>query len=146
MTAAVRLDVLVNASPDRAFELFVGRIGDWWPLSVHSVFGTGTVGFEGSRIVERLGEHESLWGEVTTWSPPSEIRFTWHPGHGPEHATDVRVTFEAQGGQTLVVLVHTGWERMTDPDATAEEYRHGWVGVLSRYAELVTSGRIADLG
>ena len=139
MTAPVRREVLVNAPPDRAFDLFTGRIGEWWPLARFSVFTTGTVAFEGSLIVERLGEQESVWGEVTTWAPPGEVGFTWHPGHGSEHATDVRVTFEAQGEQTLVALVHTGWERMTDPDASADEYRSGWVGVLGGYAELVNA-------
>ena len=139
MTAPVRREVLVNAAPDRAFDLFVGRIGDWWPLARFSVFGDGTVNFERDVIVERKGDEQSVWGTVTAWSPPSEIGFTWHPGYGEEHATDVLVTFEAQGDHTLVTLVHTGWERMTDPDASAEEYRNGWPGVLGGYADLVNS-------
>lgn len=137
MTAHVRREVLVRAAPDRAFELFTGRIGDWWPLARFSVFGTGSVAFENGQIVERLDEQQSVWGEVTTWAPPDEVAFTWHPGYGVEHATDVRVTFEAQGDKTLVRLVHTGWERMTDPDASADEYRNGWPAVLGGYAALV---------
>lgn len=137
MTAPVRREVLVNASPDRAFELFTGRIGDWWPLARFSVFGSGSVAFEGDRIVERLDEQESVWGEVTAWTPPGEVAFTWHPGYGSERATHVRVTFEAQDDRTLVTLAHSGWERMTDPDASADEYRNGWPGVLSSFQALV---------
>ena len=137
MTAPVRREVIVNASPDRAFDLFTGRIGDWWPLARFSVFGTGTVAFESDRLVERLGDQESVWGTVTAWAPPGEVGFTWHPGYDEDHATQVRVTFEARGEQTLVTLVHTGWERMTDPDASADEYRNGWPGVLAAYAEVV---------
>ena len=139
MTPPVRREVLVNASPDRAFDLFTGRIGDWWPLARHSVFGEGTVSFEGPLLVERFGEQQSVWGEVTAWTPPGEVGFTWHPGYDVENATDVRVTFEARGEQTLVTLVHTGWERMSDPDASADEYRNGWPAVLAGYAELVAA-------
>ena len=58
---------------------------------------------------------------------------------GDTMTTRIEITFEAQGDQTLVTLVHTGWERMTDPDASAEEYRNGWPGVLGGYADLVNS-------
>ena len=137
MTQPVRRDVLVNSDPRRAFELFTGGIGSWWPLADFSVFGEGTVAFEEDRIIERLGDQESVWGEVTSWDPPGSVGFTWHPGYGIENATDVLVTFTSHDAQTLVTLVHTGWERMTDPDASAAEYNSGWPTVLGRFAELV---------
>ncbi|MCU1440415.1 MAG: hypothetical protein JWP85_1412 [Rhodoglobus sp.] len=139
MTAPVRREVLVNAGPQRAFDLFTAHINAWWPLDRFGVFNAGTVSFEDARIVERLGEQESVWGEVTLWAPPDSLGFTWHPGYGVEHATDIRVTFTPEGDQTLVTLVHSGWERMTDPDASAEEYANGWPGVLARFAELVNA-------
>ena len=139
MTAPVRREVLVSATPGRAFDLFTGRIGDWWTLAQFGVFGDGTVAFEDGKIVERSGSRESVWGEVTAWNPPAEVGFTWHPGYGVEHATDMQVTFASDGDQTLVTLVHTGWERMTDPDASADEYRNGWPGVLAGYAALVNA-------
>ena len=97
------------------------------------------VAFEEGRIVERaIDGRESVWGTVTEWEPPIAVAFTWHPGYGEEHATDVRVTFEASGAETLVTLVHTGWERMDDPFASATEYEQGWPGVLAAFAVLVT--------
>jgi uncharacterized protein YndB with AHSA1/START domain len=137
MTPPLRREVLVNAAPQRAFDLFTGQIGAWWPLAEFGVFGDGTVALEGKAIVERSGEQESVWGEVTSWDPPGSLGFTWHPGYGVENATDITVTFAAEGEQTLVTLVHTGWERMTDPDAAREEYNNGWPGVLAGYAALV---------
>lgn len=134
MSAPLRREVLVSISPDRAFALFTDRIGDWWPLSRHGVFGDGTVAFEDGRIVERSKGRESVWGEVTTWEPPGALAFTWHPGYGSEHATHVLVTFEASGERTLVTLAHTGWERMTDPEAARQEYGNGWPGVLAGFS------------
>jgi uncharacterized protein YndB with AHSA1/START domain len=139
MTPPLRREVLVNAAPQRAFALFTERIGDWWPLDRFSVFNDGTVVFENSRIVERSGQQESVWGEVTLWEPPGSLGFTWHPGYARENATDIRVTFTAEGDQTRVTLEHTGWERMTDPDAAREEYSNGWPGVLAAYAALVSA-------
>jgi uncharacterized protein YndB with AHSA1/START domain len=137
MTAPIRREIVVNAAPDRAFDLFTGRIGAWWPLDRFGVFNDGTVAFEGELLVERSGNRETIWGEVLEWNPPGGLAITWHPGYGSENATEIRVTFTAREDQTLVTLVHTGWERMTDPDAAAAEYGNGWPGVLERYRELV---------
>lgn len=132
----VRREILVEASPDRAFDLFTTRIGAWWPLVRFSVFERdNTVAFEGGRIIERSTDgRESVWGDVTEWDPPSALAFTWHPGYGAEDRTDVRITFSASGDQTLVSLTHTGWERMKDPFARAAEYQNGWPAVLSGFA------------
>ena len=136
----VRREVLVAAEPEREFELFTGRIGAWWPLARFSVFEhDNDVAFENGRIIERATDgRESVWGTVTEWEPPLAVAFTWHPGYGEEHATDVRVTFEASGAETLVTLVHTGWERMDDPFARAAAYEQGWPGVLAAFSALVT--------
>ncbi len=142
--APVRREVLVTAAPERAFELFTGRIGAWWPLARFSVFEQDNdVVFEDGHIIERATDgRESVWGTVTEWDPPAALGFTWHPGYGEEHATDVRFTFEASepgssSAQTRVTVVHTGWERMTDPFARAAEYENGWPGVLASFAALV---------
>lgn len=136
MTAPVRREILVNAAPQRAFELFTGQIGAWWPLDRFGVFNDGTVAFEGDRLVERSGEQQTVWGEVTEWSPPHALALTWHPGYDVALGTDIRVTFEPQLAQTLVTLVHSGWERASDPAASAQEYGNGWPTVLARFAEL----------
>lgn len=96
--------------------------------------------FDDGRIVERASDgRESVWGNVTRWEPPASLRFTWHPGYGEEHATEVVVSFTASDDQTLVSLVHTGWERMNDPFARAAEYANGWPAVLAGFAALAGS-------
>jgi hypothetical protein len=134
----VRREVLVDAGPDVAFDVFTAGIGRWWPLARLSVYGerATTVGFEDGVIVERsaTGE-ESEWGTVTRWEPPGAVEFTWHPGHPAADAGRVEVTFTAVDGGTLVVLRHDGWEKFADPAAARAEYDRGWPGVLARFGD-----------
>jgi len=133
----IRREILVDADPDTAFEVFTARIARWWPMAEHSVYGAGaTVTFEGGQIVERAPDGAtSLWGTVTRWEPPGAVAFSWHPGHAPDRASNVEVTFTAAAGQTLVTLEHAGWEVFADPDAARAEYNQGWPTVLDRYRE-----------
>jgi uncharacterized protein YciI len=131
----IRREILVDAEPAVAFEVFTAGIGQWWPLEEHSVHGTGgAVAFEDGRLVERPADGEAtVWGTVTRWEPPAAVAFTWHPGRPAERASHVAVTFGAEGSQTLVRLEHTGWEAFDDPAAARAEYDQGWPVVLGQY-------------
>jgi uncharacterized protein YndB with AHSA1/START domain/uncharacterized protein YciI len=135
----IRREVLVDAGPAVAFEVFTARIGLWWPIAEKSVYGAdGTVAFAGGQIIEQSPDgRRAVWGTVTRWEPPTRVAFTWHPGHAPERASHVEVGFAAAGPQTLVTLTHTGWEVFADPAAARAEYDHGWPVVLDRYQERV---------
>jgi len=161
MTAVppIRREILVDAAPAAAFEVFTAGLGRWWPLGEHSVHGArgrdATVSFEkmsvGGRIVERTvgldpasgevaGGEVTVWGTVTRWDPPEAVAFSWHPGHSADRASQVEVTFASAGaGQTRVTLTHTGWEAFADPAAARAEYDEGWPHVLDRYAEHVAA-------
>jgi uncharacterized protein YciI len=140
----IRREILVDADPAVAFEVFTAGIGQWWPVEEHSVHGKGAaVAFEDGRLVERSADGEAVvWGTVTRWEPPTAVAFTWHPGRPAERASYVGVTFGAEGRQTLVRLEHTGWDAFDDPAAARAEYDHGWPLVLGRYREHV--GEAAD--
>jgi uncharacterized protein YciI len=136
--APIRRYVEVRASVETAFALFTSHLSSWWPLKRHSVFGgDALVAFEGDRVVERLGEQEAVWAEVTEWDPPRSLRLAWHPGQYRDEATEVEVTFAAADGVTVVTLVHSGWEAVDDPAGAAHEYGQGWPHVLAGYAERV---------
>jgi len=133
----IHREVLVDADPATAFEVFTSRIGQWWPLAELSVYGAGaTVAFAGGQIVERAADgREAVWGTVTRWEPAAAVAFSWHPGRSPERASRVEVTFTAAGPQTLVTLSHAGWEAFDDPAAASAEYGSGWPMVLARYRD-----------
>lgn len=139
--APVLRSVTVECAPEHAFRVFTERLGEWWPLETHSIYG-GDVDDaffepgEGGRIVERskAGE-ESNWGEILVWEPPSRVAFTWHPGSAPdEPSTEVELRFVAVGEATRVELEHRGWEALAKPEETRSGYEQGWPGVLARYA------------
>jgi hypothetical protein len=133
----IRKEVLVDAGPAAAFDVFTAGIGRWWPVAGHSVHGAGgTVVFTGGQIVEESATGQrTVWGTVTRWEPPAAVAFTWHPGQAPERKSHVEVTFAAAGAQTLVTLVHSGWESFADPAAARANYDHGWPIVLGCYQE-----------
>ena len=133
----IRREVLVEAGPAVAFEVFTTRIGLWWPIADKSAFGVGgTVAFAGGQIIEQSSDGQrAVWGTVTRWEPPAGLAFTWHPGHAPERASQVEVAFAAAGPQTLVTVTHTGWDVFADPAAARAEYDHGWPIVLDHYQQ-----------
>jgi uncharacterized protein YndB with AHSA1/START domain len=143
---ALRREVIVDADQTTAFAVFTERIGVWWPVGEHSVHGEGaTVTFVepgvGSRLVEtKDGADDAVWGTVTRWQPDDVVSFTWHPGHGPEAASQVTVTFTPEGARTRVTLEHSGWEAFGDQAAQAREnYDHGWPLVLDAYVGCVAA-------
>jgi uncharacterized protein YndB with AHSA1/START domain len=138
-TEPITKEVRVAAAPEWAFRVFTERIGEWWPVERFSVFGgDASVAIEGDRIVERLGERETVWGEVLGVEAAARIRFTWHPGRDEdEEPTEVEVRFVADGDGTLVTLVHSGWERLSEERRAGRvDYDNGWPLVLARYAAL----------
>jgi uncharacterized protein YndB with AHSA1/START domain/uncharacterized protein YciI len=145
--APVRREVRVRCDADTAFELFTAHLGAWWPLGTHSVFGArGSVAFEDGTVVERRGSDTAVWGTVLRWERPVGFAMTWHPGQGPERATEVAVAFEADGDRTLVTLTHSGWERLAEPGAAREEYDSGWPHVLAGFGRLLDTTADAEGG
>ena len=127
-------EVLGHTDRVTAFMLFTEHIGQWWPLSTHSVYGEQAgVAFEDGALVERDGADTSVWGEVLSWDPPSGFRITWHPGTDPAQSTEVEVRFTEVDDQVRVTLTHTGWERRDD-EARAD-YAEGWIFVLGQFVE-----------
>jgi uncharacterized protein YndB with AHSA1/START domain len=151
--APVRKSITVKADAARAFEVFTGRIGRWWPRT-HCI-GTSPqkdVVLEprvGGRWFE-IGEDGSQcnWGKVLAWEPPERLVLAWQIDgnwkYDPDLITEVEVTFTPlDNGATRVDLEHRNLERFGDkiePVRNAIDSEGGWTGVLKAYAELVEAG------
>jgi uncharacterized protein YndB with AHSA1/START domain len=134
--------VHVRRPPAEVFWLFTDRIGSWWPLPTHGMYGdeAGGLAFEDGRLVERSTRgDDNVWGEVLAWEPPSRVVFSWHVGRAAGPASEVEVRFTPDVDGTRVELVHRGWEAFGD-DALVR--RQGYVGpsawgyVLDHFADL----------
>ncbi len=134
--------VHVRRTPTDAFEIFTRRIGAWWPLLSHGLFGerSGGLAFAGDRLVERsLEGEEVLWGTVTAWEPGRRLALTWHPGRDDGPATAVEVVFTADDDGTRVELTHRGWD-VFGADALAARRTYcgpnAWGWVLEHFADV----------
>jgi uncharacterized protein YndB with AHSA1/START domain len=146
---AARAEIVVDASPEQAFEIFTDEIGLWWrrdtPYWNDPDRGL-TIRIEprvGGRFLEvyDLDSGTGLEvGRVTTWEPGARLALTWTQVGWPEGvSTDIEVTFEPAEGGTLVRLEQTGFERVPDAEQYLAGYETGWKTVLGWYAERVNA-------
>lgn len=143
---SVTARILVQASPAKAFQVFVERINDWWPLEGYSFAPDGTapdvmhfVPELGGKLYERFANGEEFQiGEVTVWQPGERFGFTWK-GEAYAAATQVDVTFEPAAGGTLLTLTHRGWDATGLPEFVPV-YEAGWPRVLAFFAALAERG------
>ena len=148
--APVTKSVTVHATPEKAFEVFTARFGEWWPLATHHTAeeDAATAVLEpkvGGRWYER-GVHgtETMWGYVTAWEPPSRLVLAWHLDptfhFDPDVASEVEVTFVADGdARTIVTLEHRKLEVYGDAAGTlrtAIDSDGGWLDILGSFVEL----------
>ena len=121
---SVKKSIVVNASVERAFEIFTREIDTWWPRSHH----IGKSPMRRILLEERAGgrcytEQEDgtdcPWGTVIAWEPPHRFVMAWQIthewGYQPDlsKSSEVEVRFTPEpGGGTRVDLDHHHFERM----------------------------------
>jgi len=134
VSEAIRKTVLVDFTPEEAFELFTARIASWWPVRTHSYGGDDVknVVLEagvGGRLYEVTADGEQDWGSVLAWEPPSRLLLDWQIGEA--RGTEVEVTFAPEGPGSRVVLEHRGFAA----DLPRGRYDDGWDTVLGTFVE-----------
>jgi len=145
--APVRKSIRVNATPDRAFDVFTSGIGRWWPKS-HKI---GQADLDRPVIEPRAGGRwyeldvdgsECELGKVAVWEPPSRLILIWQLtpefSFDPDLITEVEITFTPDGDGTVVDLEHRDLERMGDQaEAMAETVGGpgGWPALLQLFAD-----------
>lgn len=141
----VRKSVVVQCSPEHAFETFTARLQDWWPFETHAPGDDppAEAVFEpvvGGRVYSRTAkgqEHE--WAIVTAWEPPSRVAVDWHVTAG-KPSTELEVRFVPEDDGTRVELEHRGWERWGDEAAeTRASYDKGWDTVLAPFVGVASA-------
>ena len=150
-SAVVRQQIIVAAPLQKAFSVFTERFGDFKPPE-HNLLGAPIAEsvFEpwvGGHIYDRGTDGtECRWARVLVFEPPNRVVFSWDIGPtwqletDPQNASEVEVTFTAQGDdRTRVELEHRnidrhgpGWEAVADGIG----HDQGWSLYLTRYAAL----------
>ena len=140
----IRQTTVVRSDVAHTFDVFVRRIGEWWPTRPHSLGQEKVVGvtveeFVSGRVFETWADGKEVeWGRVTGWEPPARFAMTWEI---TPVATEVELRFRALGpALTRVELEHSGWERLSEEQyrtLTAVEggYPSGWTRVLDLFRE-----------
>lgn len=137
----VRKTCNVPLPPERAFDLFTARMGEWWPVETHSIAADAaavrTLRFEGrvgGRVIEVTADgREHSWADVLAWNPPTRFVLSWHPTVEPLAASRLEVTFRAVEGGTEILLTHSMWEEFgEDGVRLRDQYDGGWDVVLKR--------------
>jgi uncharacterized protein YndB with AHSA1/START domain len=132
LTEAIRKTVLVDFTPEEAFELFTAKIATWWPVRSHSYGGDEVKNFVvepfvGGRVYEVTDAGEQDWANVLAWKPPGRLLLDWRIGEAC--GTEVEVTFEPEGPGSRVVLEHRGF----GGDDPRDRYSGGWDVVLGTF-------------
>jgi hypothetical protein len=120
-----RAQAIVPVSLDVAFRTFTDAMADWWPREyTWSESTLIEIGME-PRVDGLCYERGPYgfrcdWGRVLAWEPPERVTLAWHigptrvPQPDPERASEVDVSFEANGAGTRVSLLHHGFDRHGD--------------------------------
>ena len=142
MTATERspisLSYEIPCSPERAFALYTGRIGEWWdPRYSRNAESLQSVTIEsrpGGRVFATHSDSgEDDWGEVIEWVPGHRLTHSFSLAQDPAHPSTVSVRFEpAEGGSTMH-FEHGGW---TEQNADARSKFGDWPALLGRFVDL----------
>jgi uncharacterized protein YndB with AHSA1/START domain len=138
----IGLEYALPCSPEHAFAVYTGRIGDWWDPDYTANAGT----LQGVTIEPRvggrvyathsdMGEHE--WGEVTVFDPGRRLVHTFTLAQDPESPSEVTAELVADGDGCVLRFAHGGWTE----DNVADRKKFGdWPLLLDRFAALAAEG------
>jgi len=151
--APVVRSVQVAVPPARAFELFTGQMGKWWPAS-HPI---GARPFAAINIEPHVGGRwyeadaeggECPWGKVLEWDPPHRALLGWQLNaqfeYDPAFLTEVELAFTANEGGTLMTLTHHNMQRFGESAAQlAIGMGDGWGQIIAEFQKLANEEKAA---
>ncbi len=146
MSYDLKVERLLDATPEEAFDAFIDgdAMKDWYQIEpswdVELVKAEPNVG--GTTVI-RFGNSEQGWEcrEDLTYREldrPNRIVFGMtFATSAMSYDTVVTVTFEEQGGKTLLTLSETGYPTAEERDA----HQNGWPSFLAKLDEVIALRR-----
>jgi uncharacterized protein YndB with AHSA1/START domain len=148
--AVVKRTIRVAVPIEKAFQVFVEKMGAWWPATHHIAkepFQEIVVEpHEGGRWFERDSNGiECDWGRVLLWEPPRRLILSWHlqpdwtVNLDPSRASEVAMLFVAEHpSATRLEFEHRfierhgeGYEKLF----AGVDSPGGWTAVLGSYEQ-----------
>lgn len=144
MLAPVTTRIEVPCGARRAFDVFIGGMGAWWPLQKRAMsMRTGKPALRlevdarvGGRIVEIGGDGTQYhWGTIRTLEPPGYLALDFHMGMPASQASLVEVRFASLASdRTEVTLTQSNWEAFGDlAEMLQGSYGSSWSMILEGF-------------
>jgi uncharacterized protein YndB with AHSA1/START domain len=144
----VKKQIIVQATPERAFAVFTAGIDRCWPREHH----IGKSPLKRAVLEEQAGGRwyavsedgsECEVGKVLSWEPPRRLLLAWQITgdwqYDPAFVTEVEVTFTPQGPhRTRVDLEHRDLDRYGDKAAAfrkSVDSAGGWGKIVAEFAK-----------
>jgi hypothetical protein len=149
----VRKTLLVEATPERAFDVFTAGLDRWWPKT-HTIGASPLLEsliepFVGGRWYGRHADgSEVMVGHVLVWEPAQrfactwEISADWKADARASFASEVEVSFHREpDGRTRVELEHRNFERMGEGgEKMRADVGRGWPTIMDLYSQAIARG------
>lgn len=134
----IRFSLDLACSPEHAFAVFTGRIGEWWsPRYTSNPETLDTVVIEpvaGGRVFERHRDGDEFdWGHVVACVPGQSLVYSSTLAQDPAHPSEIAVTFSPRGTGSRFDFEHRGWDEANE--GFRSKFRD-WPALLGRFAEL----------
>lgn len=139
--------IKIEKDQSTAFSFFIDEFNSWWPQEytwsgkkLKSIHIDGKI----DGLCTELGPHDFRidWGRVVTFEPPQFVHIKWQitpdrlPEPDPEKASDIEITFEKDGNQTAITLIHRNFQNHGEGGAgyrNAMDSEQGWYYILNLY-------------
>jgi uncharacterized protein YndB with AHSA1/START domain len=128
----------LSCTPEAAFDVYVNRIGEWWPPNYTANAETlEAVTIEpgvGGRVYEaHRGGDAFTWGRITVWEPTRRLVYTSTLAQTRDHPSEISVRFTPNGDRCSVRFEHGGWN---EGNASDRGKFSEWPVILDRFAAL----------
>lgn len=131
----------IPASPADVFDGWLDPKcpGTPWNVAVELILDPKLNSLYYWRHVNEAGESKPHYGRFTIFDRPAKVQYTWMSPHTRGLESLVTVTFQVDGTQTLLTLLH---ENLPDDDG-GRGHDRGWQTLIAQFA--ARFGRARDL-
>ena len=149
---AIKKEVVVEASQETSFKVFVEKIDQWWPKELH--VGKAPLResiLEAAPAGRWYSTHEDgsevTIGYIIDWNPFDRLLLAWQIDgnftYDPNLVSEIEVTFIVEGPtRTHVHMEHRDLEKLQGGAKVIENMDQGWAYILSRYQNLFTQAAV----